>query len=363
MSIIKESALQESMMPKVSICIPCYNNPEDVQRLLSSIEAQTFQDYEIILSDDSTDDRIEQIAEKHGFSVLQKDESSNTNHSAGLNLAHHQDIHSLDNGEISEKSVSNEVYDELSRRLYVHNSQPLGPIFNWNAAIRRASGEYIKIMFSDDWFTSNDSLSAFVKLLDDNPAAGLAFSGSRQTHLSDDSDRLKHDEVRKDYDRCASDTFIEDLEKDFRLVFQTNQIGAPSATIYRRKREELPTLFDEESGFASDVFLYMRIFSENPVFAWTKEPLVCIGLHEHQYTETFAGADEGIYKDYRLLFQKYQLWQDPDYASFFLRQYLIPYHKGYEEAKALHIPRRLYDQEKLAEMGRTIRSFLQARTR
>ena len=35
-------------MVKVSICIPTYENVEEVTRLVKSIEIQTFQDYEVI---------------------------------------------------------------------------------------------------------------------------------------------------------------------------------------------------------------------------------------------------------------------------------------------------------------------------
>lgn len=40
-------------MVKVSICIPAYNNGQAVRRLLSSVEKQTFKDYEVIITDDS----------------------------------------------------------------------------------------------------------------------------------------------------------------------------------------------------------------------------------------------------------------------------------------------------------------------
>ena len=45
-------------MPKVSICIPCYNNADEVARLLQSICEQEFRDYEVNISDDSTNDEI-----------------------------------------------------------------------------------------------------------------------------------------------------------------------------------------------------------------------------------------------------------------------------------------------------------------
>lgn len=97
-------------MPKVSICIPTYNNIDEVKHLLRSIESQTFTDYEIIITDDSSDNAIEEYVKEYSF----------------IN--------------------------------YTHNIPSLGHIYNWNAAIEKATGEYIKIMFSDDWFTYDDSL-------------------------------------------------------------------------------------------------------------------------------------------------------------------------------------------------------------
>jgi glycosyltransferase involved in cell wall biosynthesis len=42
---------------KVSIIIPHYNQKECLERLLLSITAQTFHDYEVIVIDDCTPDR------------------------------------------------------------------------------------------------------------------------------------------------------------------------------------------------------------------------------------------------------------------------------------------------------------------
>ena len=40
------------LVPKVSICIPAYNNVNEVKRLLESIFLQRFKNYEIILTDE-----------------------------------------------------------------------------------------------------------------------------------------------------------------------------------------------------------------------------------------------------------------------------------------------------------------------
>ena len=49
------------LVPKVSICIPAYNNVNEVKRLLESIFLQRFKNYEIILTDDSTNNEISEL--------------------------------------------------------------------------------------------------------------------------------------------------------------------------------------------------------------------------------------------------------------------------------------------------------------
>jgi glycosyltransferase involved in cell wall biosynthesis len=47
-----------NMHPKVSICIPTYKQPDCFKRAISSVLMQTYEDYEIIITDDSPDDSI-----------------------------------------------------------------------------------------------------------------------------------------------------------------------------------------------------------------------------------------------------------------------------------------------------------------
>lgn len=300
---------------KVSICIPTYNNVSEVERLLKSIYEQEYQDFEVNISDDSTNDEI-----------------------AGLVM-------------------------EYPQVNYIHNAVPYGHIFNWNAAIRMAKGEYIKIMFSDDWFTDNHSLGAFVALLDGNPDAMMAFSGSRQVMLDgQDIGQLHHvtsENGMKAYDRYASPEFIDNLEKDYRSLFLGNQIGAPSATIYRRGSS--PALFDEQSNWASDMFLYFDLLSTNGQFAYTKKPLVSIGVHVNQYTESFLEKDLRIYNDYRYMYTKYHLNESQECQAYFTEKFIVKYNQGHKEAKALGIETGLYMKTYLAEFRESVRCFISSR--
>lgn len=301
---------------KVSICIPCYNNVDEVGRLLKSIYSQEYTDFEVNLSDDSTNDETAQL-----------------------------------------------VAREYPQVNYQHNRKPYGHIFNWNAAIRMAGGEYIKIMFSDDWFTDSTSLGAYAALLDDCPEAALAFAGSRQVMLDSVKSGFHTDKgtSMEYYDRHADADFIGRLRRDYRNLFLGNQIGAPSATIYRRG--SALTLFDEQSNWASDMFLYFELLGKNPVFAYTTRPLVSIGVHENQYTESFSERDQRIYDDYRYMYTKYHLWESAACRDFFAENFVIKYHTGCKEARALGISRNVWMHKWVAEQAATVRCFLQNRFR
>jgi glycosyltransferase involved in cell wall biosynthesis len=311
-------------MPKVSICIPCYNNPGEVERLLNSILEQSYTDYEVNISDDSINDETQLLMEK---------------------------------------------YDgKIANLKYIHNEKPYGHIFNWNVAINMATGEYIKIMFSDDWFTSKDSLGAFVNLLDINSKAIFAFSGSRQVMLDGQKiGNMQHvtiEHSKTSYDRYAPKEYIDKLRNDYRYLFQSNQIGAPSATIYRRIDGEA-VLFDEKSNWASDVFLYFDLFekSETPseAFAYTENSLVSIGVHVNQYTEMFGERDMRIYNDYKYMYTKYNLSQSKECREHFAGKYIVKYHKGLKEAKTLEIESGIVAQKYVSELKDSIRCFIGSR--
>lgn len=312
-------------MVKVSICIPTYNNAQEVKHLLDSVYVQDYKDIEINVSDDSTNTEIEELVKYYQEQF------------AGEQIEFH----------------------------YIHNQKPLGHVFNWNAAIEMAAGEYIKIMFSDDWFTDTHSLSSFVRMLEENPAADIAFSGSRQVFLADvNSKKMKRQTDAsecKSYDRCASEDFLTRLRENYRYLFLGNQIGAPSAVIYRRT--QVIALFDEDSNWASDMFLYFDILSRNPNFVSTKEPLVSIGVHEHQYTESFANKDLRIYNDYRHLYKKYQLQDLRECRKYFLKKFVVKYHMTMREAVRLGNSRGAYIAAHLMEFWESLNCFIRSRVK
>ena len=44
--------------PKISVCVPVYNAAKTISRCLESVVKQNFHDYEIIISDNNSTDKI-----------------------------------------------------------------------------------------------------------------------------------------------------------------------------------------------------------------------------------------------------------------------------------------------------------------
>lgn len=270
-------------MPKVSICVPAYGNPEGIRRLLASIKEQDFTDYEVVLTDDSPDDSVKAAAL-----------------SAGMEGLH-----------------------------YHKNETRLGATGNWNEAVRRAKGEYIKMMHHDDWFSRPDSLGCFVKLLDDAPKAALAFCGSWQVTLGQPADRFA---------RCISDENEALIREDWRNLFLGNYIGAPSATIYRKNDQE----YEPKLTWVMDMEYYMRLLEKQPEIVCTKDPLVCIGVSENQLTEE-CRVDGGLnIFEYGFLFLEFRLAGEKRYRERLI-EVALEFKQPYSALEPYGIPKQEYD--------------------
>ena len=215
------------MVPHVSICIPAYEQASLLQRTLDSVFEQTYSDFEVIVTDDSASPMVEALMTRW----------------------------------ISDPRVR-----------YVRNSKRVGSPENWNKAIGLAKGSLIKVLHHDDWFSGKDSLQEYVSLIDDEPKAMFAFSGAFNRDL-DGRLLSQHTPMEKQ---------IAALRKDPRCLFIANFVGAPSATIFRRKEG---FRFDPELRWLVDVEAYIRILSDGGAFAYTPNPLVnTTALAPHQVT-------------------------------------------------------------------------------
>jgi glycosyltransferase involved in cell wall biosynthesis len=202
-------------MPKVSICIPAYRQPVFLQKTLQSVIIQSFTDYEVIVTDDSPDDSVENVLREYSSDI---------------------------------------------RFKYFKNNETKGSPENWNEGVRHACGDYIKMLHHDDWFSGSESLGKYVKMLDDNPNADFAFSSTIVSSITN-ATRIHSPSERK----------RERLKKDPRTLFYGNIIGAPSATIYR---SGFQLEYDLHLKWLVDIDFYMQLLLRNRFFVFSDEPLI-----------------------------------------------------------------------------------------
>jgi glycosyltransferase involved in cell wall biosynthesis len=115
-------------MPKVSVCIPSYNHEKYVRAAIESVLEQSFQDFEILVTDDGSTDRT--------VGELQA---------------------------IQDKRLSLEVLP-----------QNRGACIALNASIKRGTGEFVAVLNSDDIFLPG-KLERQVRFLESRPDVGAVF--------------------------------------------------------------------------------------------------------------------------------------------------------------------------------------------
>jgi glycosyltransferase involved in cell wall biosynthesis len=236
------------MPVKVSICIPAYKQTEFLRKLLDSILIQTYKDFEVVISDDSPDDQVKEVIQ---------------------------------------------IYSGKFTIKYNRNSPALGSPANWNKAVDLASGEYIKIMHHDDWFTSESSLERFVNGIQ-SCKHGFVFSQAISSNKKQNIDKL----------HTASDTFITALHANPELVFLGNQIGPPSSVFFKRSDFQL---FDTKLKWLVDIDFYIRMIKLGNGFCFIKEPLITsVNNADHNVTNDCNNPETEVY-EYFYLFNKLSL--------------------------------------------------------
>ncbi len=131
---VRETSGQASRVsgqPTVSICLTTYRRAHLLPRSLESLLSQTYQDFELIISDNCSPDHTEQIGH---------------------------------------------AYEERDPRIrYFRNPRNVGMIGNYNAAISRARGKFIAITHDGDIYRS-DLIEKWVHALESYPSAAFAFN-------------------------------------------------------------------------------------------------------------------------------------------------------------------------------------------
>lgn len=173
--------------PKVSVIVPSYNHSKFIEAAINSIITQTYQDFEIIISDDaSKDDSVEKI---------------------------------------------NKIVDPRIK-LFPHKEN-MGAVYNTNFCIEKATGEYIALLNSDDLW-EKDKLEKQVNFLEKNRNIGAVFTNA--LFVDEEDKPLSIQEYQ------WADVFVEENKKKGewleRFFFKLNCLCHPSILIRKEVYEK-----------------------------------------------------------------------------------------------------------------------------
>ncbi len=234
--------------PKISVCIPTFNQAHFLREAISSVLAQTLMDFELIVVDNCSPDDTRQVVE---------------------------DFMARD-----------------ARIKYYRNEENIGAQNNFNRCLRYASGEYVKLLCSDDLLEPH-CLERSAEILDRHPNVSLVASA----RLFVDKN-LQPVSVRK-YSPKAE--IVEGAVAISRCLTSYNLIGEPSATLFRRSLTARG--WNTKYRQMIDLEFWFHLLEQGD-FASIPEPLCKFRQHEGQDTHVNLSSNElqedmpNLYNDY-----------------------------------------------------------------
>ena len=208
-------------MPRVSVCIPSFNHENYVRAAIESVLAQSFQDHEVVVTDDGSTDR-----------------------------------------------TVGEVRSIADPRVFLEAlPQNYGACIALNSSIRRSKGEYVAILNSDDLFLPG-KLQQQVRFLDDHQEVGAVFGyptfvDEAGRHLADS------DTFYGSIFRVENGTRFHWLRRFF---LRGNALCHPSVLIRRRCYDEVG-YYDPAFAQLPDLDMWVRLLQRHEIYV-IKEPLV-----------------------------------------------------------------------------------------
>ncbi|MFE5324103.1 glycosyltransferase [Paenibacillus sp. NPDC056579] len=227
----------QRLFPLVSVMIPTYNRPHYFELALKSVLDQTYNNIEIIICDDSTNDET--------FKVIQP------------------------------------YLLQYSNIRYYKNEQNLGQFKNDLKCMELANGEYVNFLMDDDLFAYNKIERMMSYFLSGTGKEVSLVTSHRQ--LIDSEGNLL-DDMNVTTKLFSNDTITDGIEfGDFVISRNANVIGEPSTVLFRKKDLEVPfgTFAGKEYGCNVDTATWVNLLSKGKI-VYISETLSYFRLHDNQ---------------------------------------------------------------------------------
>jgi glycosyltransferase involved in cell wall biosynthesis len=173
---------------------------------------------------------------------------------------------------------------------FFRNQKNLNTPENWNEAIRRANGKWIKLIHDDDWFSSAGSLQRFADAIEENPDCSFFFSAYTNVYEGTGKSQLV---LIKPFWKKA-------LSSNPNVLIADNIIGPPSVTLHKNDKT---IWYDRSMKYIVDIDFYIR-YLQNTTYCYVPDSLINVGINNAQVTKYTFGIAEVHLKEALLLLSK-----------------------------------------------------------
>lgn len=234
---------------KISILIPTYNREKYIEETIFSALNQTYKNIEVIIVDNCSTDGTYEICQK----IASKD----------------------------------------ARLLLFKNSENIGPVKNWIECLKKSSGKYVKILWSDDLMHPEFLRQTMDYIVDDN--VGFVYTAVKVFGTHDDvKDRFLYQ--KKNTGIYKSDQYIQGV------ILGGDYPVSPGCALFRHKdvvnnlKAYIPNPIGSnfsEHGIGSDLLLFLLTAMTYKKYAVINKPYSFFRAHADSITIK-SGSDKTI---------------------------------------------------------------------
>jgi glycosyltransferase involved in cell wall biosynthesis len=232
--------------PFISLCIPTYKRTDLLKTLLNSIQTQSFNNFEILINDNSPDDAVKELVN---------------------------------------------TYAAVLKISYQKNEPAVSAVENCLRVMRRANAPWIKVIHDDDWFNTPDSLQQFADAAL-HCGKDFIFCASNQVYL--ETSKTAQEYLTGERKKMLDDSTFS--------LFYLNTIGHPSVVMHKK---DTSIEYDTQFNWVLDIDYYLRYINAHGGYHYINETLVNIGKGPSQESYKYYKNAKVEIPEYFTLLAKY----------------------------------------------------------
>jgi glycosyltransferase involved in cell wall biosynthesis len=296
--------------PLVSVVVSAYNRPEMLQVALLSVLRQSYTKVEVIVQDDSTDARCEEVVRR--------------------------------------------IAD--NRVVYSHNRPSLGTVRNLRAGYRSCRGKYFSTLNDDDLYAP-EYLTTMVAALEKDYSCSIAFSDH---FIINENGEVMHAETESNSIRWGRSVLKEGIIVDSLHTTLVAKSVPGMFAVFRAASVDLGDFPDEVSSAYDYWMTYLAVRNGSPIY-YCPERLTSYRVHSGSQTSSFGEPMERVrfctyseFIDRRFLADQRleKIWPD-------VRQHLVGVHNsaGFTRLRTLQRSAARREFRSSLHIRKTVRAF------